>query len=1177
MRLPFEHGIRLLLPCLICILLDGTITRGDEKSFASAVRPTEPLTPDQEQLALHVPDGFRIELFAAEPDIQKPLNMAFDSQGRMWLSGTEDYPFPNLNEPGDSIRVLEDTNGDGQADRCTLFADKITMPLGILPYEDGVIAFCLPNIWFLRDTDGDGHCDQRELLYGPFDYARDTHGLNNAFRRGFDGWIYACHGFSNQSVVTGKDGNTVRMSSGNTYRFRPDGSRIEHFTFGQVNPFGMTFDARGDLFNSDCHTKPLTFLMRGGEYGGFGRKHDGLGFVPAIMHHSHGSTAIAGATQLTDERIPDEFRDQYLAGNVMTSRVNRDALAHSGSSMQAVEQPDFIISDDPWFRPVDLQMGPDGAIYIADFYNKIIGHYEVPLQHPGRDRHRGRIWRVVPVDKDGSAAKLKDVVNLKTATLPEIVKAAGTRNLPRQLKAIDELSDRLGPAAAPELLKFLAATQNDTTRISLLWALHRMHELPESHLVEALHASAPLVRTHAQHLLEATPHWSDELRDAALSGLDDPDQFVQRAAAAALAWHPHASQVQPLLERWLNAPQDDPLLVHQLKIALRNQLQLPEVLTQAAINQLPSSERMSLVEICMGVDTPEAAHFMLSQYVASPFLSDQPEALVERMAKWTNTTEQQRLIQAVQSQCLHDPETELKLLQAMRRGQQQQQVTHSAPLQTWAEELVTRVISGSQQAHLWTSTNKPSTAPAPWGYEPRTSSNGTPAIPFLSSHFGGEQAVSTLRSPEFTIPSQLSFDLCGHLGFPGQPASEKNYVRLCLVNGDKEIRRAVPPRHDVAQRVRWELAEIAGQKGYLEIVDGMDASAYAWLAISQIDPAVISLPAISPAAESRLLIATCELAGELGMQERSADLVSVLKDSELSIAVRAQAAATLARFEATPIASGLAALCRIPSLTTEQRARTITALLDHGLLDHDSEVNRSEESRVQTLGEMTRPLAARYQIEIAQAILSHDGGAPFLLQLCESGMLSPRILTSSAIHPRIVASHQKGVHERLKSLLETLPAETAQRDKRIQSLVKIFSQKQTAPASGRKVFEARCAACHQIQGVGKLIGPQLDGIGSRGSERLFEDILDPNRNVDQAFRSRTYALANGQIYSGVFRRQEGQLIVIADNKGEEHSFLEQEIEDQAIASMSIMPDNWDEIIPEQDLLALMSFLLEQKK
>jgi hypothetical protein len=207
--------------------------------------------------------------------------------------------------------------------------------------------------------------------------------------------VYANHGFKNDSTVKGVDGLAITMSSGNTYRFRPNGTRPELFARGQVNPFGLAFDERGDLFSADCHTRPQYMLLRGAVYPSFGKPDDGLGFGPEMCPHDHGSTGIAGTMVYAADRFPAEYRNNLFNGNPVTNTVNRDRVEWAGSTPRAVPEPDFLVSADPWFRPVQVVLGPDGAMYVADFYNKIIGHYEVDLKHPGRDRTSGRIWRIV--------------------------------------------------------------------------------------------------------------------------------------------------------------------------------------------------------------------------------------------------------------------------------------------------------------------------------------------------------------------------------------------------------------------------------------------------------------------------------------------------------------------------------------------------------------------------------------------------------------------------------------------------------------------------------------------------------------------------------------------------------------------------------------------------------------
>ncbi|MCH2379670.1 MAG: hypothetical protein MK236_09650, partial [Pedosphaera sp.] len=472
---------------LIFVMLTlASVLQSAPNPFAAGVRPTEPLSPAQEKKSFHLEAGFRIQLFASEPQINKPMNMAFDTRGRLWVTSTVEYPHPA--KPGtkrrDTVKVLEDTNGDGHADKVTTFADGLNIPTGIYPYKDGAIVWSIPNIWLLRDTNGDGRADKREGLFGPLGFERDTHGMNSSFTRGFDGWLHITHGFNNHTTVRASNGSSINMQSGNTYRVRVDGSSVEQFTWGQVNPFGMCLDPRGNFYSADCHSSPIYQLIPGAYYPSFGKSHDGLGYAPRTIQHSHGSTAICGILYYADNLWPKKYHGNLFVGNVMTSRVNRDQLAFHGSSPKGRELPDFIRSDDPWFRPVDLQLGPDGALYIADFYNRIIGHYEVPLNHPGRDRTRGRIWRVTYEGKTHP--------KLDLSTPAKTIAELGHANLTRRLLAMNHLVDTVGEPAVIPIKKLLASKRiSPEAKIHGAWTLHRLGQLSGNEL-EALTTTSPI-------------------------------------------------------------------------------------------------------------------------------------------------------------------------------------------------------------------------------------------------------------------------------------------------------------------------------------------------------------------------------------------------------------------------------------------------------------------------------------------------------------------------------------------------------------------------------------------------------------------------------------------------------------------------------------------------------------
>ncbi len=874
------------------LILAATLARlaSAQDPFAAGVRPTEPLAPAEEQASFRLPPGFEIQLVAAEPDIQKPLNMAFDARGRLWLTDTTEYPYPAPPDRRgrDSIKILEDINGDGRAERVTTLVDGLSIPIGLYPYKNGVIAYSIPNIYFFEDTDGDDRCDRRMMLYGPFDFSRDTHGMQNAFRRGFDGWLYACHGFNNQSEVRGADGHTVTMHSGNTYRMRLDGSRIEHFTWGQVNPFGMTQDALGNLFTADCHSKPVYQLLRGGYYPSFGRPHDGLGFVPPMMNHLHGSTAIAGVAIYADDRFAEEYCGNLFSGNVMTSRVNRNSLEYHGSTITAREEHDFVISEDPWFRPVDLQLAPDGSLYIADFYNRIIGHYEVPLDHPGRDRHRGRIWRVIYRGEDGSPAP-RTRVDLTTAGAAELIATLASPNLTLRTLASDQLVDRLGEQAAPAVREALATSKSPETRAHALWILARLNALDDDSLTAAATDPDRLVRIHAVKVLAEQAAWSERRQELALAAVQDTDAFVQRAAAEALGQHPDPAHIEPLLQLLERAPEEDLLLRHAARIALRNGLRHAETLARLADLNLKASQTRDIADVLLAVPSAGSAAFLLDFLPRKPLDRERLRTYVEHVARHIEPRRIGDAAAIVRRNFSNDLDLQYATLRSLQDGVAQRGAAPPESLRPWAENLAAQLLESTKGQSLeWV--NSPLSGATvqdnPWGLQQRASADGDTQWRFLSSLPGGEQLTGVLRSPEFVAPAKLSFYAAGHIGPPNQPVVARNFIRLREVGTDTVLEEATPPRNDTAQRIEWDLSAYAGRRCYLEIVDGDQRRAYAWLAVGRFQPVVATMPMMATNQVSERRQAAARLVVEWRLRQFLPQLEMLLGDPRLENATQ---------------------------------------------------------------------------------------------------------------------------------------------------------------------------------------------------------------------------------------------------------------------------------------------------
>jgi putative heme-binding domain-containing protein len=1166
----FGFGIRALhavmlppMKSLLCLFASvGAALAADP--FAEGVRPTDPLTPQEQAKTFKLPPGFKIDLVAAEPDLFKPMNLAFDTKGRLWVTVSREYPFAApLDKPGrDSIKVLEDFDENGRARKITTFADGLNIPIGLYPYKNGVIAWSIPNIWFFQDTDGDGKADKREVLFGPLGWERDTHGNQASFRRGYDGWLYITHGYNNISTVRGKDGSEIRMHSGNTYRVRLDGSRVEQHTFGQVNPFGLAFDPAGNLYSADCHSAPIYELLHGAYYPSFGKPHDGLGFGPAIMEHSHGSTAICGIMYYADDHWPEEYRNNIFIGNVMTSRINRDRLDEKGSTKLAVEMPDFLSTTDPWFRPVDLQLGPDGALYIADFYNRIIGHYEVPLTHPGRDFERARIWRVTYTGKPA-----RDLANFAKMSPAQLTREFASPNPTRRMLAMTEFTDRVGENDRAELERILDRSNASPDEIvHALWTLQRLNGLDAERLRKFTRHSDRTVRVHVMRILAEVAGFDTLRQNAAVQALRDSDGQVQRTAAEALARNPEPEvYIRPLLALLEKVPAEDVQLRHMTRLALRNQFASGG--PALSYRRYKPAEASVIADLCLAIPNEQAATFLLEHIQAHPGATPKTAEYVRHASRYIPAEGAENLAKFVRTEFKNDIDQQLAFFKAIQEGSAQRGATLGTETRGWGSDLAARLIAsaGAEEMPWW---NVPlpqaKVTTNPWFLQKRASQDGNQHATFLCSlPPGGEHFTGTLRSRPFNVPARLSFYFAGHDGVPTSPAPGNNFVRLVSAEDGRELARAVPPRNDIAQRVEWNLSEHAGKKAFLELTDGDTGSGYAWIAVGRLEPAVVPMPRINPNQISARLRSAADIARTLQVASLTPDLNRLIGSPAVDDEAQAAVASALAALEPTRERLMLA-----PILADN----TVPADLRRALGVTFSDKNASA---VDVLASALRSSPARVEMRLAQNLAGSAAGVETLLELVEKGHASPRIFLDKNIEAKVKAGASPAVQQRLGKLTANLEPASEVVQKQLEQLRAAFNPAKASLAEGARVFTQNCAVCHQIDGAGAIVGPQLDGIGGRGLERLLEDILDPNRNVDVNFRSQTLVLKDGDVVSGVFRREEGGLVILADSTGKEISVPKAEIESTRESESSIMPSNFGDVIPEKDFQDMLAFLLSK--
>ena len=901
-RMKKPPAVRYLLPvfliCACALNSSGARRAQGQDPFEDFIRKTGPLTPEDERKAFRLPPGFEIQLVASEPEIGKPMNMAFDARGQLWITQSREYPFAApLDKPArDKIMVLSEFDTNGHAGKVQTFAEGLNIPIGLYPYRNGVVGFSIPNIYYFADTNGDGHADTKDLVLGRFGFDRDVHGLTSAFRRGYDGWIYADHGYNNNTVLTARDGSSITMNSGNCYRFKIDGSRVEQYSWGQVNPFGLMFDALGDLWSADCHSSPVYQLLRGAYYPSFGKPNDGLGFAPNICDHLHGSTAIAGIVMYDAEQFPREFRGNTFVGNVMTCRINRDSLEEHGSTRMAREKPDFLSTTDPWFRPVDLQLGPDGALYVADFYNRIIGHYEVPLDHPGRDRERGRIWRII---YHGSASESTAPQPVKLAESQQgLLKEFSSPNITRRMLALHAVVDNIGKPAISALRKILGNQKaSPQEKIQALWALRRLGALDEKQISFAAHDKSAEVRIHAMRILADLPSLDEHASALAVNGLSDLNPYVQRSAAEAVGLHPAFANISPLLKLHLAVPASDSQLLHVTRISLRNQFNLPENLSRLEGVSLSAAESKAVAEVLPGIKSAEAAKFLLKYLREFSENQEKTADYLRHIARNAPTSEMAAIAKFTRDRFAKDLDFQLALFQSVQQGAGQRGGEVPAPLREWGTDLAEKLLQTVDEHSLtWRNTPIPGAETAnPWIVEPRLSADGDRKSTFICSLTpGGEKLTGILRSSSFVIPPHLSFYVAGHDEIPSKPLGNRNFVRLREEGTDSILSQTNPPRNDVAQKVDWALEKASGRKGYLEVVDCNTGDAYAWLAVGRFDPEVVPLPWVTPSRVDKRQVAAAEMSASLKLVSMTPRLSHMLSDRMVSTSARSASAAALA-------------------------------------------------------------------------------------------------------------------------------------------------------------------------------------------------------------------------------------------------------------------------------------------
>ncbi len=516
------------------------------KQLAGQHKPAgnEAYSPAEAQKLFNVPQGFEVRLFASEPEVVNPVAMTWDERGRLWVVELYEYPMGKPGEKGrDRIKILEDTDADGVADKVSVFADGMTLATGVLVANGGVYVGETPNLWFMEDTDGDGRADKRTAVLTGFGQ-EDRHELLNGFTWGPDGQLYMTHGVFTLSKA--KDPNNpnaepVVLTAG-VARLDPRTKRFEVFAEGTSNPWGVDFDAKGNAFVSACVIDHLFHLAPGGIYsrqGGQPPFHYAYGDLPSIVDHKHHMAAYAGIDIYQGNQWPAEWQGGALHGNIHQNALNLDRLTPAGSSFKASkwnDSGDFLTTKDGWFMPVNIQTGPDGALWIMDWYDKYPCYQNANADPAGVDRERGRIWRVVWTgDQPGKPVPSRPEASMDLAKLPsaELAKLLAHSNVWQRRMAQRILNGRRDNTIQGQLQQLFANGSTLDARLAAFWTLWSSGYLADDLLAKAVSDKEPAVRMWAARFLGEARVANERTAELLGQLASDSDPTVRSAVATA--------------------------------------------------------------------------------------------------------------------------------------------------------------------------------------------------------------------------------------------------------------------------------------------------------------------------------------------------------------------------------------------------------------------------------------------------------------------------------------------------------------------------------------------------------------------------------------------------------------------------------------------------------------------
>ena len=1107
--------------------------------YAGSHKPGEPwrrmqkaVEPAESAKHLRVPEGFEARLFAAEPEIAKPIALAFDAKGRLWVSESMDYP-NELGTGRDRLKICEDTDGDGRADKFTVFADGLSIPTSLCFANGGVVVAQAPHMLFLKDADGDGKADERRVLFSGWGTG-DTHAGPSNLRWGFDHWIWGIVGYSGFNGTVG--GKAHRFAMG-FFRFKPDGSALEFVRSTNNNSWGLGFSEEGIVFGSTANGNPSEYMPIPNRYyeavaGWSASRLNGIAGNPEFhpvtdkvrQVDAHGRfTAAAGHALYTARLFPKEYWNRRAFVSEPTGHLTAIfEIRPQGAGFASAVVGNLCASDDEWTAPIAAEVGPDGAVWVLDWYNYIVQHnptppgfkngkgnaYEIEL----RDKTHGRVYRIFP----------------KGAVFPRTPPMEATADL-------------------------VAALTND----NLLWRQHAQRLLVERGAKDAKPALEALVREGSIHALrtleglgilepallaQALQHASAGLRRNALQAggginlpeafvlplLQDADAQVRLAALLALSEQAPSKEAGEAVYAFLQKPEN------------ADDKWLPDAATAAAARHDAGFLGAALGSLKAEGDAKPA-----------------PSKNLLRPDGWRKTTYGGKAVHAkdgatllISSEGGSDaswsqgvtvvPGARYKLSARVRAKGLEKGTGRGAQLNVHEVQPqgVTPAIAGSTD---WTRLE------IEFDYEGRTQIT-------INCLFGGwGHSRGEAAWEDVSLVELSGRALRGKLGGIVTTVT-RHYAR----------RGPVDSVLDVLSRLRGADPALAGF-----FLEGL---ASGWPPGKALDIPADRLPELSKLMEALPLESQEHLLvfGDRGGFRRHLDTRPLLSASLKAVLD-----------DGRPADGRIAAAKRL--VRVADHVDTVQTILDRvspqaavaaGFVDALGE-SRLPETGARLLAKWAdlSPAVRRRAIPL---LLRQPAWTAALLAAIEKGELQKTDV--AAEYWSQLRNHPDAATAARAGKIADAGGGAIAADREV-VWKKLLPQADATGdlARGKAVFALLCVKCHTMDGQGGKVGPELTGAGARPKRDLLLEIVDPNRSVEMNFRMWQVRLKDGQILAGRLDTETATSVELLDVEGKSHVLQRDAIDLMKPSALSIMPVGLIDPLPEGDVAALLEYLAASKK